>query len=658
VAIGDSQISGLVGTSSYADATTGYPDSPVDSMPGYLGRALGLTYQNMGIGGQTTNQIALRFAADVLAAAPRLCLIEGGVNDIFYGTGSGAAIQASVLSNATAMLTSCQAAGILPVLCLIGPMATYGLATSGGIALRHSINVALQALGATFNAIVVDWSPAIGQPTTLDASGDYSQLQAQYDSGDHLHPNSAGYARVAQVVAEALASLVLSGRGTFGGLLSRGNLAFEGSEFRRIELDRNPTYESGGQALVLRAGAAFLEGSNLGGGQLVLSSGISTGSGYSSISFQTAPGSSAGNLDNLPTQCALLQQNGSFTQLALTGQASSQVDFWSGGSYQCACGFDAPTGKFAIYGSASASAPVLTVDASGNLFTHAATLQAGLTITAGGATILTGGLTVGAGGAAITGTLNLLGPQTTSSYGIFGATSIPASGAAGLCVVAPGSSWLHASGCIANFYGNTGSSYCGVWLGYNVSNNCGLIGANVAGISNNNLSVCSDGGTLLIGATSVPGTGSTGLCLVASGSGWIHASSCIANFYASSGGSFRGVWLGYDASNSCGIIGANTQGASNDNLSLCSDGGNVIIGGRQSITSGYMLQIGNGSLGALWVNGPAIFAASVKFAGTNTTGSGIASLGSNCPAGIATAPYTWIQALASDGSIVYLPAWR
>jgi hypothetical protein len=39
-------------------------------------------------------------------------------------------------------------------------------------------------------------------------------------------------------------------------------------------------------------------------------------------------------------------------------------------------------------------------------------------------------------------------------------------------------------------------------------------------------------------------------------------------------------------------------------------------------------------------------------------GAGSAALGANCPATTATAPYTWLKALASDGSTVYLPAWK
>lgn len=48
----------------------------------------------------------------------------------------------------------------------------------------------------------------------------------------------------------------------------------------------------------------------------------------------------------------------------------------------------------------------------------------------------------------------------------------------------------------------------------------------------------------------------------------------------------------------------------------------------------------------------------VKFGGTNTTGAGTALLGTNSPAVTVAAPYTWIEAVSSDGSTVYIPAWK
>lgn len=48
----------------------------------------------------------------------------------------------------------------------------------------------------------------------------------------------------------------------------------------------------------------------------------------------------------------------------------------------------------------------------------------------------------------------------------------------------------------------------------------------------------------------------------------------------------------------------------------------------------------------------------IKYTGANTTGAGSALLGANSPAGTLSAPYTWFTMIASDGSTVYVPAWK
>jgi hypothetical protein len=60
----------------------------------------------------------------------------------------------------------------------------------------------------------------------------------------------------------------------------------------------------------------------------------------------------------------------------------------------------------------------------------------------------------------------------------------------------------------------------------------------------------------------------------------------------------------------------------------------------------------------LYISRTAHLGGAPKFEGTNTTGSGSAALGANCPAVTATAPYTWIQVTTSDGSTGYLPVWK
>lgn len=48
----------------------------------------------------------------------------------------------------------------------------------------------------------------------------------------------------------------------------------------------------------------------------------------------------------------------------------------------------------------------------------------------------------------------------------------------------------------------------------------------------------------------------------------------------------------------------------------------------------------------------------IRYHGPQSTGGGTALLGTNCPASTVAAPYTWFQFTSSDGSVVYIPAWK
>ena len=42
----------------------------------------------------------------------------------------------------------------------------------------------------------------------------------------------------------------------------------------------------------------------------------------------------------------------------------------------------------------------------------------------------------------------------------------------------------------------------------------------------------------------------------------------------------------------------------------------------------------------------------------NSTGVGIALFGANCPAGVVSAPYTWVRVKTADGSTGWIPVWK
>jgi len=56
-----------------------------------------------------------------------------------------------------------------------------------------------------------------------------------------------------------------------------------------------------------------------------------------------------------------------------------------------------------------------------------------------------------------------------------------------------------------------------------------------------------------------------------------------------------------------------------------------------------------------WKSGVAFVNAA---ASAESTGAGTPLLGTNCPASTLTAPYTWLKVETSDGSTVYIPAWK
>jgi hypothetical protein len=84
------------------------------------------------------------------------------------------------------------------------------------------------------------------------------------------------------------------------------NLSFGGNTNQTIGMERRTT-DFGGLALTISSGGAFPGGTNKNGGNLVLSSGISTGTGTANIEFKTYTPSTTGSTDNtLSTKMTIL----------------------------------------------------------------------------------------------------------------------------------------------------------------------------------------------------------------------------------------------------------------------------------------------------------------------------------------------------------------
>ena len=125
-------------------------------------------------------------------------------------------------------------------------------------------------------------------------------------------------------------------------------LALGGTSARTIQMERNTTAATAGQGLTLSSGGAIAGTNNLAGGDLILKSGISTGTGTSDIRFFTATAGTTGSTDNTPTEKMTILGNGNV-----------------------GIGTTSPTALLDVYGythiGKSANTPQKTLSVSGNL---------------------------------------------------------------------------------------------------------------------------------------------------------------------------------------------------------------------------------------------------------------------------------------------------
>lgn len=180
------------------DSITDTGNTPTDSdtrWPDYLGRRTSLAVVNQGISGNwvTADQgagggpsLQHRWQHDVLGVpGVRTVIDEGGINDLRGG------VSASALESAQAgLVASAHAAGLRAVLTTITPCSGASLCTSAEETQRQAYNGWVRA-GSSGADAVADFDAAV-------AAG--SALAGMYDSGDHIHPNSAGEQMLAQTI--------------------------------------------------------------------------------------------------------------------------------------------------------------------------------------------------------------------------------------------------------------------------------------------------------------------------------------------------------------------------------------------------------------------------------------------------------------------------
>jgi lysophospholipase L1-like esterase len=197
VGIGDSIMCGKNAHGSYVQ-TSETDDDPDSSITAKVGQRLKCSYQNMGIGSETSALVAARIAADCVNLYPRIAIVEVGVNDIATSVS-----QSTYVANMTTILNACQAAGIIPVVCLIAPW-TNG--TNTQLQTRDAFNAAVVTLcGSYSTAIVVDLDDYLGVFRAGGDAGNLWDIITAYN-GDGVHFTTLGYSRYADAILDAIAA--------------------------------------------------------------------------------------------------------------------------------------------------------------------------------------------------------------------------------------------------------------------------------------------------------------------------------------------------------------------------------------------------------------------------------------------------------------------
>jgi lysophospholipase L1-like esterase len=143
---------------------------------------------NQGINGQRSDEIRARFEEDVVRKKPAVVVIIAGVNDVYQGRPAQ-----HVKDQLAAMYTRAHDAGIRVV---AGTIIPYNSASDDQNARMHDINAWIRAQArADPGVISVDTRAAVASPQDPDRL---------FSSPDGLHPDAAGYRRMANAIEPAI----------------------------------------------------------------------------------------------------------------------------------------------------------------------------------------------------------------------------------------------------------------------------------------------------------------------------------------------------------------------------------------------------------------------------------------------------------------------
>jgi lysophospholipase L1-like esterase len=138
-----------------------------------------------------------RFDRDVLGTAGvRWVLVLIGINDIVYSPSSSPIPVDSLVNGHLQLVAKARARGVRAIGATLTPFEGQAYYTASRENVRKRFNDWIRSSGA-YDA-VIDFDAVLRDPARS------TRLRAAYDSGDHLHPNSAGYQAMAQAVPLSL----------------------------------------------------------------------------------------------------------------------------------------------------------------------------------------------------------------------------------------------------------------------------------------------------------------------------------------------------------------------------------------------------------------------------------------------------------------------
>jgi lysophospholipase L1-like esterase len=155
----------------------------------------GKPYFNRGIARQTTPQMLVRFRQDVIALAPKVVVIQGGMNDIAAVTGPGT--QGMIIENFQSMVELAKANGIAVVLASLLPVCDCG---TNQTALRPvgkilGMNGWLRDYAEKTGSVYLDYYSALAEGRAFKREW----------TEDGLLPNDAGYGVMTPLAEAAIA---------------------------------------------------------------------------------------------------------------------------------------------------------------------------------------------------------------------------------------------------------------------------------------------------------------------------------------------------------------------------------------------------------------------------------------------------------------------